>query len=332
MKHLQRLPLTLLLSSLALAPLAHARGDAGSCHYTPVAELPITLAGPSLVPVIDGAIDGTPARMHVSINSSFNWIPPASAEKRGLPLLLTGRPSGGVGGGSRLYTTRLKDFAVGPFHSGKVDMRVIGDMTYQSSFDAVVGADFLMQTDLEMALTSKLLKFYRADGCADTFLAYWDKDAMEIPFDRSSERQRNPRFTVNVNGKPMSAVLSTGYARSTINVDAAARAGVRTDSAGVTHVRAIGGVGTDLAERWEASFTTFSLGSETIQNANMDIVATPSTGHVAADVILGLDFLRAHRVLFAMSQNRLYISYLGGDVFAKPLPPIAAAPAQPGSH
>ena len=34
-------------------------------------------------------------------------------------------------------------------------------------------------------------------------------------------------------------------------------------------------------------------------------------------MLLGADFLRAHRVLFAMSQNRLYISYLGGDVFSR---------------
>jgi hypothetical protein len=31
--------------------------------------------------------------------------------------------------------------------------------------------------------------------------------------------------------------------------------------------------------------------------------------------VLGVDFLRVHRILFAMSQDRLYMSYLGGDPF-----------------
>jgi hypothetical protein len=35
----------------------------------------------------------------------------------------------------------------------------------------------------------------------------------------------------------------------------------------------------------------------------------------AFDMILGADFLRSHRVLFAMSQDKLYLTYLGGDVF-----------------
>jgi len=34
------------------------------------------------------------------------------------------------------------------------------------------------------------------------------------------------------------------------------------------------------------------------------------------DMILGADFLRAHHVLFAVSQQKLYFSYAGGRVFA----------------
>jgi hypothetical protein len=33
------------------------------------------------------------------------------------------------------------------------------------------------------------------------------------------------------------------------------------------------------------------------------------------DMLLGLDFLRAHRVLVANSQRRIYFTYTGGRVF-----------------
>jgi hypothetical protein len=54
-------------------------------------------------------------------------------------------------------------------------------------------------------------------------------------------------------------------------------------------------------------------------------------GEERFDMILGADFLKAHRLLFAMSQHRLYLSYLGGDVFQAPTAstpaPAASAPA-----
>jgi TPR repeat protein len=38
-----------------------------------------------------------------------------------------------------------------------------------------------------------------------------------------------------------------------------------------------------------------------------------TNGQLDVDVLLGADFLRAHRVLFAMGQKKIYISYLGGE-------------------
>ena len=50
----------------------------------------------------------------------------------------------------------------------------------------------------------------------------------------------------------------------------------------------------------------------------------------AEEMLLGADFLQSHRVLVALSQMRLYFTYLGGGVFRaqtgsgeKPDPPRA---------
>jgi hypothetical protein len=32
-------------------------------------------------------------------------------------------------------------------------------------------------------------------------------------------------------------------------------------------------------------------------------------------MLLGVDFVRSHHLLFAVSQRRMYFSYLGGEVF-----------------
>ena len=47
------------------------------------------------------------------------------------------------------------------------------------------------------------------------------------------------------------------------------------------------------------------------------------------DMILGLDFLRSHRVLIAHSQRKLYFTYIGGTVFqprSRLSPPGASGP------
>ena len=63
----------------------------------------------------------------------------------------------------------------------------------------------------------------------------------------------------------------------------------------------------------------FTLKPETIRNANLSIRDHPPQGNNVGmpDMLIGADFLRAHRVLISMSQRRMYVSYLGGEVFRK---------------
>jgi predicted aspartyl protease len=327
---MRRLPSCLAPLLLSAAACAHA-GDAGSCRYTPIADLPITLSGASNLPLIDGSINGAPATMLVDTGSTISLIMQAATEKRHLALDATGKYVMGVNGATPTFRVKVNDFAVGAIHSGRVGMPVIGSAGMAKvRYDAIVGAEFLLQADMEIALSGKMLKFYRASDCRDTFLAYWDAAAMEIPFARSDERHLNPTFEVTINGKPLTAMIDTGAGTSYIGQAAAERAGVSTTSPGVTAAGKITGVGDDKVNRWNATFASFTLGSETIENASLAIMEAPPTGRPPFDVILGRDFLRAHRVLFAMSQDRLYVSYTGGEVFAKPSPAVAAAPAAPG--
>jgi hypothetical protein len=46
-------------------------------------------------------------------------------------------------------------------------------------------------------------------------------------------------------------------------------------------------------------------------------------------MLLGADFLRAHRVLVSHSQRKIYFTYLGGPMFATPRPPQSGAEPHP---
>ena len=47
----------------------------------------------------------------------------------------------------------------------------------------------------------------------------------------------------------------------------------------------------------------------------MQLGVIDSQSEYMPDVLLGQDFLRTHHVLFAMSQQKLYVAYVGGEIF-----------------
>lgn len=309
-------PLLLAIAGLlALAPFARA-DEAPRCTYVEVTRLPMRYVGEGLAPAVDGTIDGAAATMLVDTGAFDTQLTMNGANRRGLNLHMTGRYVEGFGGSSRLYTARLKDFTVGPARSARrIELYVIGTANITPVFDAIVGAPFLLQMDLEIDLRAKQMRFFRPHDCDKATLALWDEDTIAIPFERSSDRSPNPHFTVTVNGKELDAVIDTGAHHSTILRGAAKRAGIDVDGPGARRLGSVVGIGAERAPLWSTRVKTVTIGNETIDDAELGIV--DAQGSTSAEMYLGQDFLRAHRVLFAMSQKKLYIAYLGGQPFTR---------------
>jgi hypothetical protein len=187
---------------------------------------------------------------------------------------------------------------------------VINDFGAAPSFDGLLGAPFLLQTDFEISLAEKQVRFFRPQNCGKRHLAYWDPEATVIEFEHSFSRSPNPQFTVLLNGKKVNAIIDSGAAITVVTLDAAKRAGLKLDAPGVTRLGDASGIGADRVARWVTHFDTLQLGNETIRNADVGVIDADLGG---IELLLGADFLRAHRVLFAMSQDKLYITYVGGE-------------------
>jgi predicted aspartyl protease len=301
---------------LCLSGVARAGEDVKRCTYVDVGGLPIRYVGESLMPAVEGTINDTPAVMLVDTGAFETSLTRNGATRRDLGLFSTGRWVQGIGGRSRLYTARLKDFSIGPIHSGhRTELTVIGSTTFTPSFDAILGAPFLLQMDLELDLRAHRMKFYRPNNCDKTALLLWQEDTVVLPFEGSSDRNPNPHFTVVVNGRELDAVIDSGTDRSFMMLDAAKRAGIDVKGPGAIRIGNVGGIGPDSAPYWIVPVKSVTLGDETIANVELGVVDAQSAR--GPDLLLGQDFLRAHRVLFAMSQEKLYVAYLGGDVFTR---------------
>jgi predicted aspartyl protease len=306
--------------ALLIPALAQAAGDVGSCRYVPAGKLDIEFSEQSRQPIVNSAVNGQPVRALIGTGSYTTFLMRAGAERLGLRLNSTGRYSTGVGGASTIYAAYVNDFSLGSSHSGQTRMLVMGNSAVHAGPDVVVGADLLLQTDMELSLAGKYVRFFNASGCADTHLAYWDRDATAIPFARSEGNSNKPLVTVELNGVKLTALLDTGAARSSVTRHGAELAGIGFDAAGVQHGDKIVGVGDAALESRLATFDSFTIGDETIKHAELTIVDDSPQGRGEVDMLLGVDFLRAHRILFAMSQHRLYMSYVGGSVFATKAP------------
>lgn len=285
--------------------------DKPRCKYVKVAELPLQYSGPALQVTTEGMIDDTPARMLVDTGAGETWLTRTGTERRGMGLRITGSYAEGIGGSSRIYSARVREFAIGPSKSGRGRLPVIGDMGSAPDYDAIAGAPFLLQADLELSLAEKKMRFFRPLECKDAFLGYWDGDIFEIPFERRPDGSPNPHFTIEVNGKEMDAVIDSGASTTVIMAGAARRAGLKFDAPSMRLGESTG-IGTDRVAHWSTVVDKLRIGGELIQNATIGVLDTDLSG---TDVLLGDDYLRTHRVLFAMSQRKLYISYLGGQPF-----------------
>ena len=303
------------LTALCMNDAAAVAQDQAACQYMELARLPLHYTGPGLQVTMDGTINGTPAVMLADTGASRTALTRTGTEKRGLHLRPTGNRTWGIGGVSDMYTTRVDDFAAGPAKSSRGYVEVFGDMGSAPAFDAIVGAPYLLQADMELNLAQKEARFFRPRNCDHNWLAYWSKDAVAIPFELNDmgEKPVNPPFTIEINGAKMLAIIDSGAWRTSIDAHAAERAGIKVGSPDVVSIGSSTGVGSRRVSNWRAKVATIRIGDEVVHDGEVAVMDTK--GQLNVDVLLGDDFLRAHRVLFAMSQRRIYLSYVGGDVF-----------------
>lgn len=303
-----------LVIALYAAP-ALADDKPAGCIYVEVAALPVKYAGAGLVPTIPGTVNGKPVRMLMDTGAANSALTMNFAEKLDLNLQSTGRWATGIGGDARIYNARVNEMTVGPTRTGVTTMRVIGAMAGTPSFDVIVGAPFLLQADLEMNLADREIKFFRPQNCQDSYLGLWkDVHVTEVPYAWRTTKGPNPHFTVELNGHQLDAMIDSGASSTVIEMAAARRAGLRLDTPDVKKLSGLVGIGEGQAEHWSAHFDKLVIGDETILDAHIGVME--SQGELSVDILLGRDFLRQHRVLFAKSQKKLYIAYIGtGDVF-----------------
>lgn len=181
--------------------------------------------------------------------------------------------------------------------------------------EGLLGQNLLHAFDNEYDLRNSALRLVQPQDCKASNLAYWVKPGSTysvIPLEQGEEAAYHTQVYVTVNGVKMRALFDTGNPQSFITVRAAARAGVKISDPGVKPNGEVSGVDRDHIKTWLAPFSSVKIGDEEIKNTRLEIGDTNPEGF---DVLIGMDFFLSHHVYVANSQNKIYFTYEGGQVF-----------------
>jgi hypothetical protein len=318
------------VEALAVAALLSAAADA-ECQLLRLAELPT--AGDR--PLVAVSLDGHPAGMLVDTGSyeSFIWRSVAAS----LHLDQTSsdvHAIWGAGGRTSTGLTTVHEFAVGGYAVRNLTMSTLGERESEPAASdsgvvaGILGEDFLYRMDVEFDLASGKIRLFEPKGCSGDQVVYWASAYNMVPLlpDRGGH---SPLARVVLNGHEVVALFDTGSGRSTVLAEVTKRPGMspeaQTGSSGTGH-----GIGPRAVEFSIARFTSLTVGQETIRNPTLaiaDLMAANRTetlgSHISQrpepfDLILGMDFFRAHRIYITRGQGRVYFTYSGGAIFQPP--------------
>lgn len=306
----------------------HAAHSASKCQVKKTADLPVTLEDRRAE--IKASFNGQEAILAIDSGAFWSLISSASAER--FKLRTDPLPDGisvrGVGGEAEVGLATVKDFEILGAHLKNRQFLVGGtEIQGQSQSIGVLGQNILQFFDVEYDLSEATIRLFRTEDCKKTNLTYWLKNGEQFSMIDLLYAEGLNAATLGyiyINDQKIKFELDTGAPTSVLTLQGAARAGIKPDSPGVVAAGTTGGIGRHLSRQWIAPVQDLKIGdNEEIKNSRVRIADIDLDG---IDMLLGLDFLMAHRVFVATAERRMFFTFNGGAVFKLDDARLAAAP------
>ena len=305
-----------LLAWLGVFVAGHVVAAPPDCKLIRIEEWPVRLE--RNLPIIDGEINGNKVSILIDTGSQRSFVTRSAVSR-----MMLMRTNVGTTG---LESVRLDELRIGPAKRKDWNVLVSPEQDFGTQvISLVLGYDFFAGVDFEFDLANRAIRLFQARDCAGSPLAYWtDAKPVEAQIQGTGEIL----LSVAVNGRPSLAVIDSGAVFSAVTMAESVRLGINAKTDGVATAGCSIGIGRPALDYWSAPFQSFAIGNEVIRNPTLriaDFTRESSVSQVGGrqagrfaeqpQMILGMDFLRAHRVFVSNSQRKMYLTYAGGTVF-----------------
>jgi len=303
---------------------------ASNCKLVRIAEWEVKPQNNRLI--VNGEINGQKVGILIDSGAATSFVLRAAADRLGLVRQeAKGYRAFGVGGETHVEFAVIDELKIGTATRKNWRAMVLGEHDQGTRYSFLLGYDFMDQVDVEFDLANNAIRIFRPQDCDEVSLAYWAKGGASVVTLETDNARPGILLPAKLNGQPIVANLDTGAPRSIVSRLIAANLGIGPENAKAAGTS--GGLGPARSERYIGSFETFAIGDELIRNpniafANLEVSAAATGSRLSVtrelrDMLLGVDFLRAHRVFVAHSQGKAYFTYAGGSVFSAPPKPAA---------
>jgi predicted aspartyl protease len=327
---------------ICLAIASIAAGAESACKMLQIVELPVRVVKNKLI--VDGAVNGQKIGIVLDTGTTTTLMLRQATERLGLERReARGYRVFGMGGETTAESVLIDDFRLGQASRKGWRMLVAGEHDFGDEAAVLLGEDFFDHVDVEFDLAHNVVRLFQPKNCDGISLAYWaTEERREVAIDAIYDARPQILLTVQINGQPVRAMLDSGAGGSILSTGDAARLGVTPETPGVVAVQSGQGLGPKQFNVWIGPFDRLVIGNEIIDHPYIPFgdlykaeTYTSTGSRLAKNVsqeqpmLLGADFLRAHRVLVSHSQRKIYFTYLGGPMFAMPRPPQSGAEPHP---
>jgi predicted aspartyl protease len=321
-----------------MAMMTQARA---ACQLLQVGELAVTMARDS--PLIPATINGHAVQLLLDTGAAKSLIWRSAAAEFNLKITSSGGTFYGAGGADVAGIVSVRDFGVAGGTVHNIQLYAAGRGGSPGNSAGILGEDVLSKWDIELDLSEGKVRLFSPKNCTGDEVVYWAQSYFMTKLLKGPGETNWLEVNVSLDGHPVVAMFDSGAVLSAITPQALQQTGIKPETPLVTGTatRGLAGKAIDTAT---AVFSSLTIGQESIANANLhvaDLFSRNTESHLGSlipqsaldmpGMIIGADFLMAHRLYLARSQGKVYFTYKGGPVFRRITPNAApSGEASPG--
>jgi len=257
-------------------------------------------------PIVTLSANGVPVTLVIDTGAQGTILTPAVAQRIGAqrPRIEFQRQLHGIAGTLPTDEVELHSFTVGgvaiPWRRVRVASVNVASV-FSGPLDGVLGADSLSSFDVDLDLPGRRMVLYEKQTCSGAAPA-WTEPYATISAGRSFVDHLF--FPVQLDGRRIDAFVDTGSQFTVLSTRTALAMGVTAGTLARDREATVLGA---AAERLAARVHRFSLleiGTEVLRNPEIVVTDVKLSD---ADLVLGIDFLRARRIWFSYGSRQVFI-------------------------